>query len=157
MIYIKTLCFLLIASQLTFSILGCDYRTLDAEAKRYVHNIWVQGSIPVRKETIKDHLYFLTDEEKIDKKYKEADNFNKLCNEIKSQIKNVRFLDFLTNCQSIYYDGTSDPEEKYATHILLEAVKNRFEYEWDDFKKLNAFHERERVVHAFKDMNVSAK
>lgn len=150
----KILCLLLAASQLTPSILGCDYKLLGLEVNSYVRNMQSPNGVRVSIETIKNDLFFLSDEDKIDHKYKEENNFNVLCEKIKSEIKNERFLEFFENCRSIY-EHAINSTEKYATHILLEAVKNKYLGQLSYFKKLDTFHESREVSHSLGSLSIS--
>ena len=84
--YMRILCLLLATSQLTPSILGCDYKLLGLEVSSYVRNMQSPNSVPVSVEIIKNDLFFLSDEDRIDHKYKEEKNFSELCEKIESKI-----------------------------------------------------------------------
>ncbi len=154
--YIRILCLLLATLQLTPAILGCDYKLLGLEVNSYVRSMQSPNSVSVSVETIKNDLFFLSDEDKTSQKYKEEENFNQLCKTINLEIKNERFLDFFEKCKSIYHD-TNNVVEKYATHMLLEAVRNKFLGQLEYFKKLDIFHESREATQRFSNISISHK
>jgi len=118
----KTLWSLIISTQLTTFIWGCDQDDLSSKVMDIGSKLHDRHSIS--KETITESLGFIYDETSIREKYKTPANFHRLWEQKTRAITdNTNFLSFANLCKEIYEEGT--PTQKSAVHILFEKVSSK--------------------------------
>jgi hypothetical protein len=118
----KMLWSLVISTQITTFVLGCDQDDLGSKVMDIGGKLHDRQSIS--KEAIKESLGFIYDEANVRDKYKSPSNFHRLWEQKTGEIKdNPSFLSFADLCKEIYEEGIAT--QKSAIHMLFEKVSSK--------------------------------
>lgn len=100
-----------------------NFKLLDSEADTYQHRISV--GISSCKERIEKSLVFIKDEEEIDSRYCDINNFEELHKKVNFNIKyKDKFDEFFDNCKELFISG--DDRRKAALYLLVDTVDKKF-------------------------------
>jgi len=133
---IKFLGVLIMASQLTTSAYGINYKRLEFEADTYQHRIW--SRVPSEETMVKGSLSFIGDEDKFDQKYTQFERFFNFYKEVNSEINDESFLKFSGTCKKIFEESDND-RNKAAAYMLLEKVREKSLKYLSSLEKLEKF------------------
>ncbi|MBX9805993.1 MAG: hypothetical protein K2Y18_09635 [Alphaproteobacteria bacterium] len=137
---LKSIGLLVIVLQLVAATNACNDTYLDREAGACIAKLG--AGIVISQESIMDRLGFLSDPQKVDKKYHQVAIFKELSQRSQENLKGSKFPIFAKYCETLF-DNSNDLETQVALHMLLERVYDKYSTELIKFERILA---RERLA-----------